>query len=88
MGIVEGIGWIAMAWASHTVLPVSDMVDRYNDRFAARVDAGKSCWDRVSGEVGVYGGPHEFTLDAACNYRIETYEEQGTVKKWRLIRGS
>ena len=86
MGIVEGIGWVAMAWASHTALPVSDMVDRYNDRFAVRVDSGKSCWDRVSGEVGVYGGPHEFTMDLACNYRLKKTVVKEDVTKWSLER--
>ena len=86
MGIVEGIGWLAMAWASHTALPVSDMIDRYNDRFAVRVDAGQGCFNRVSGDEGVYGGPHEFNLDPLCNYRIESYEEVGVQTKWRIIR--
>jgi hypothetical protein len=84
--LIEAVGWLAVAFGSHAVLPVSAGIDKFNNRFAHRVDAGNSCWDRVSGESGVYGGPHEFTLDALCNYRIETYEEPGTVTKWRLIR--
>ena len=86
MPLIEFIGWIAAAYAGHTALPVADAVDHYNREFAIAVDAGDSCFNRVSGEYGIYGGPHEFDLDPLCNYRIETYEEPGTVTKWRLIR--
>jgi len=84
--IMEAIGYLAVAFGAHTTLPVAHMVDQYNTNFAIHVDSGDSCWDRVSGTEGVYGGPHEFTLDAVCNYRLETYEEQGPVTKWRLVR--
>jgi len=86
MPIIEGIGWIATAMMGFHSLPVAAALNHYNDQFAIAVDSGDSCWDRVSGTEGVYGGPHEFTLDAVCNYRIQHYTEEGTVSRWRLIR--
>ena len=86
MPIIEGIGWIATAMMGVHSLPVADALNHYNDQFAITVDSGDSCWDRVSGTEGVYGGPHEFTLDAVCNYRLQHTTEQGTVSRWRLIR--
>ena len=86
MPLIEALGWIAAAWTGHTALPVSDAIDNYNRDFAISVDAGNSCWDRVSGDYGIYGGPDEFTLDPLCNYRLVSYEEPGTVKRWRLIQ--
>ena len=84
--LLEAVGWWAIAWGSHTALPVADMVDRFNDRFAARVDNGRTCWDRVSGESGVYGGPHEFSLDLACNYRLKKVAKEGIVHEWVIER--
>ena len=84
--LMEAIGWIAIAYGSHTALPLADAVDRYNNRFAHRVDAGRSCYNRIGGEVGSYGSPSDFDLDPACNYRLETYQVEDTVTKWRLIR--
>ena len=84
--LLEAIGYFAIAWSAHTTLPVADAVDRYNNRFARHVDAGDSCWDRVSGTVGEYGKPENYTLDATCNWKLERYTEEGTVTKWRLIR--
>ena len=86
MPIIEGIAWIAIAWASHTAIPVSAAVDVWNNRFSHRVDSGRSCWDRIDGTVGEYGSPENYTLDLACNYRLESYTEEDTVTKWRLIR--
>ena len=88
MGIVEGIGWLALAFGSHNLLPVSKAIDVYNNHFAMKVDRGNSCWDRVSGIEGHYGGPEEFSLDLLCNYRLESYTEEGPVKKWRLYRSA
>ena len=84
--LIEAIGYLAIAYGSHTALPVADAVDKFNDHFAVRVDAGKSCWDRVSGEAGVYGGPHEFELDLACNYRLKKVAREGVVYDWILER--
>jgi len=84
--LIEAIGYMAIAWGSHSALPLADAVDRYNNRFAHRVDAGRSCFDRIGGEVGSYGSPEDFDLDPLCNYRLETYEVEDTVTKWRLIR--
>jgi len=86
MPIIEAVGWIALSWASHTAIPVSAAVDAWNNRFVHRVDAGRSCWDRIGGTVGEYGSPENYTLDLACNYRLESYTEEDTVTKWRLIR--
>jgi len=86
MPIIEGIAWIAMSWAAHTAIPVSAAVDRFNAEFVAAVDAGDSCFDRIGGDVGSYGSPGDFDLDPLCNYRIQTYEVEDTVTKWRLIR--
>ena len=86
MPIMEFLGWFAsVAMGVHT-LPVADAINQYNDHFAMEVDRGESCFTRVSGFEGVYGGPHEFALDPLCNYRLESYEVEDTVKKWRLIR--
>ena len=86
MPIIEGIGWIAAAWLSYTAIPVSNTIDQYNHEFAQHVDAGDSCWDRVDGTVGEYGKPENYTLDATCNWTLESYTEEDTVTKWRLIR--
>jgi len=45
-------------------------LDTFNDQFAADVDAGNSCFDRVAGEVGSYGKPSDFSMDYMCNYRL------------------
>lgn len=86
MPIIEFIGWLAAAYTGTTALPVADAINHYNDRFAIRVDAGRSCFDRIGGEVGSYGSPSDFDLDPLCNYRLQTYQVEDTVTKWRLIR--
>ena len=86
MPIIEFIGWLAAAYTGTTALPVADAINHYNDRFAIRVDAGRSCFDRIGGEVGSYGSPGDFDLDPLCNYRLQTYQVEDTVTKWRLIR--
>ena len=86
MPIIEAIGWLAAAYTGTVSLPVADAINHYNDRFAIRVDAGRSCFDRIGGEVGSYGSPNDFDLDPLCNYRLQTYEVEDTVTKWRLIR--
>ena len=86
MTIIEAIGWFAAAYASHTALPVADAINQYNHEFAIAVDRGDYCWDRVGGQIGVYGKPENYTLDATCNWKLEHYTEEGTVSRWRLIR--
>jgi hypothetical protein len=86
MPIIEFIGWLAAAYTGTTALPVADAINDYNTKFAMAVDAGDSCFDRIGGEVGSYGVPGDFDLDPLCNYRLETYEMEDTVTKWRLIR--
>jgi len=84
--LIEAVGYWAIAWGSHTALPLANMVDRHNERFAHRVDAGHSCFDRVGGTEGEYGKPENYTLDLACNYRLVKTTEEGTVTRWQLIR--
>ena len=55
--LIEAVGYWAIAWGSHAALPFADMVDRHNERFAHRVDAKHSCWNRVGGTEGEYGKP-------------------------------
>ena len=86
MPIMEFLGWLATATVGAQTLPLADAINNYNNHFAMEVDRGSSCFTRVSGFEGVYGGPHEFDLDPLCNYRLESYEVEDTVKKWRLIR--
>ena len=61
-------------------------LNTFNDQFAADVDAGKSCYDRVSGEVGSYGKPSDFSMDALCNYRLKSKDVPSTSRKWYLER--
>jgi hypothetical protein len=82
--VIELVGWAALALMSHGA--ISGPVETFNNHFAKRVDAGRSCFDRVSGTEGVYGGPHEFTMDLACNYRLKRKAVQGTVYEWSLER--
>ena len=86
MPAIEFLGWLAAAYVGHTALPVADAINDYNNHFAMEVDRGASCFSRVSGIEGHYGGPGEFELDALCNYRLKTYEVEGTVTQWQLIR--
>ena len=86
MPIMEGLGWIAAAALGFHGTPVADQVNKFNDHFAMQVDAGKSCFDRVSGEAGVYGGPGEFTMDLLCNWRLKKVATEGTVYNWILER--
>ena len=86
MGIVEGIGWIAMAAMGIHGTPVADAVNKYNDHFATKVDRGASCFDRIGGEVGEYGGPGNYSLDLVCNYRLKRRAVTETVYKWSLER--
>ena len=32
--LIEAVGYLAIALGSHTALPLADMVDRHNERFA------------------------------------------------------
>jgi hypothetical protein len=75
------MGWLALSYIGTLAIPAAQL-DNFNTRFAAKVDAGDSCWDRVSGTPGTYGKPSDYTLDLACNYRL--VKEQGTV--YRLKR--
>lgn len=86
MPIIEGIGWIAMAALGVHGTPVADALNDYNNHFAMEVDRGSSCFNRVSGFEGVYGGPHEFDMDLLCNWRLKKVAREGTVYDWILER--
>ena len=81
MSALTFMGWLALSYVGTLAIPAAQL-DNFNTRFAAKVDAGDSCWDRVSGTPGTYGQPSDYTLDLACNYRL--VKEQGTV--YRLKR--
>ena len=42
-----------------------------NNEFARAVDARENCWERVGGEVGVYGKPENYSWYPLCN-RVST----------------
>jgi len=86
MPIIEGIGWIATAALGLHGTPVADALNDYNNHFAMEVDRGNSCFNRVSGFEGVYGGPHEFDMDLLCNWRLKKVAREGTVYDWILER--
>ena len=86
MPIIEGIGWIAATFLPIHFLPIHGPIEHFNTNFATAVDSGDSCFDRVDGVVGEYGDPSHYTLDPACNWRIESYETEGPVRQWRLVR--
>ncbi len=67
---MAAIGWWASAYITTLALPAAQL-DNLNTKFAVGVDAGDSCFDRVSGTPGEYGGPHNYSLDPLCNYRFE-----------------
>ena len=86
MPIIEALGWIAVTFGSNMALQPGHMLENYNNHFAMEVDRGDSCFTRVSGFEGVYGGPHEFDLDPLCNYRIKRVAREGVVYDWVLER--
>ena len=70
-----------MAYMGTLAIPAAQL-DNFNTKFAVGVDAGDSCFDRISGTPGTYGSPEDYSLDLLCNYRL--VKEQGTV--YRLKR--
>ena len=86
MPIIEGIGWVATAVLGLHGTPVADALNDYNNHFAMEVDRGNSCFNRVSGFEGVYGGPQEFDMDLLCNWRLKKVAREGTVYDWILER--
>ena len=72
------LGWLAAAYMGTYAIPAAQL-DNFNTKFAVSVDAGDSCFDRVSGTPGSYGSPENYSLDLLCNYRL--VKEQGTVYK-------
>ncbi len=80
------LGWLFAASIGSMAIP-GDKLDAMNDAFAKGVDSNKSCWDRVSGTPGEYGGPHNYSLDPLCNYRLKHVTKEGTYKSWTFTRG-
>jgi len=75
------LGWLAAAYMGTYAIPAAQL-DNFNTKFAVGVDAGDSCFDRVSGTPGTYGSPENYSLDLTCNYKL--VKSQGTV--WKLTR--
>ena len=70
MTIAEALGFIAITFGSGTALQIGNGVNEYNANFAASVDADKSCWERIAGEEGSYGGPENYSLNIFCQYKL------------------
>ena len=86
---LEFIGLVATAALSLStpiLSPAVDALENFNTKFAMRVDAGKSCFDRVSGTPGTYGNPHNYSLDPLCNYRLKYVTRDGEHKVLTLTR--
>ena len=86
MPVIEFLGWLSAAWMGTVTLPLADAINEYNNHFAMEVDRGSSCFDRVSGIEGYYGGPHECSMDLVCNYRLKKVAREATVYDWVLER--
>ena len=86
MVIMEAIGWMATAALGIHGTPVADAVNKYNNHFAKKVDAGHSCYSRTGGDKGSYGSPDDYSLDLACNYRLKKVAREGVVYDWVLER--
>ena len=76
------LGWLAAAYTGSLIIPAAQLT-KFNHDFAVSVDAGDSCWDRVSGTPGIYGQPSDYSLDLVCNYKLKKVE--GTT--WSITRG-
>ena len=61
--------FICLCFCAHSQQSIA-LRFNFNDQFVADVDAGNSCFNRVAGEVGSYGSPHNFSMDYTCNYRL------------------
>ena len=79
------LGWLAAAYMGTLALPAAQL-DNFNTKFAVGVDAGDSCFDRVSGATGTYGKAENYSLDLLCNYRLTHEVVNKDVKVWRLSR--
>ena len=79
------IGWLAAAYIGTLALPAAQLT-KMNHDFSVGVDAGDSCWDRVSGTPGIYGQPSDYSLDLLCNYRLKHETVSQDVKVWSLTR--
>ena len=77
MTIAAALGWLASAHIAMLALP-GQKLDDFNTAFAVKVDAGESCWARISGEPGSYGATssvaesapaHNYSYNLICAYR-------------------
>ena len=84
MPVLEFIGALAGAYMSATV--GSHPLNNLNEAFAHRVDRGRSCFTRIAGEPGSYGGPTNYDLDPLCNWRVVSVVETSEHKHLKLIR--
>ena len=79
------MGWLALSYIGTIAIPAAQLT-KFNHDFAVSVDAGDSCWDRVSGTPGRYGQPSDYSLDLLCNYRLKHETVSQDVKVWSLTR--
>jgi hypothetical protein len=92
MEILTGLGWMFLVATGAVTVQNNHKLDNalnnYNNKFAMDVDRGDSCFDRVSGIEGSYGGPHEFSMDLLCNYRLhkEPVAMDEPQYKWTIKR--
>ncbi len=86
MAGITFLGWLAMAYAGTLAIPAAQL-DNFNTKFAAGVDSGDSCWDRVGGEPGTYGSFENYSLDLLCNWRLKKEVVTKDVTKYTLTRG-
>ena len=85
MPVMTFIGWFTAAYVGTLALP-AEQLTKFNHDFSVNVDAGDSCWDRVSGTPGIYGQPSDYSLDLLCNYKLTHETVNKDVKVWRLSR--
>ena len=85
MSGITFLGWLAMAYMGTLAIPAAQLT-KFNHDFSVGVDAGDSCWDRVSGTPGMYGQPSDYSLDLLCNYRLKSEVVNKDVKVWKLTR--
>lgn len=85
MSALTFMGWLALSYAGTLAIPAAQLT-KFNNDFAASVDSGDSCWDRVGGTPGIYGSPENYSLDIVCNYKLTHETVTQDVKVWRLSR--
>ena len=84
MPVLEFIGALSGLWMGGAI--AQHPLNTFNEMFAHRVDSGRSCFTRIAGEPGSYGGPTNYDLDPACNWRVVSVVETSEHKHLKLIR--